>query len=153
MLCRPYIADPVTSSGDVRVSNAEREEVIERLHRHAAEGRLTLDEFEERVDEVYAAKTGAQLRATLRELPEPGVGGGHGGRPCAGSYRGPWRVPRIGFVPVPLIVLGVVIAIVVLTPARFPLIPIAIWSMVAIAFVRRRRRFGPPGWPRRTVSL
>jgi Domain of unknown function (DUF1707) len=147
MFCRPYRDEPVTSSGDVRVSNAEREEVIERLHGHAADGRLTLEEFEERVNEVYAAKTGAELRATLRELPGPGVGVG------VGPYRGPWRVPRIGFVPVPLIVLAVVVAIVVLTPAPFALIPITVWSMVAIAFVRRRRRFGPPGWPRRPVSI
>jgi hypothetical protein len=61
--------DPVSSRGDLRVSDAERNEVVEVLERHTADGRLTLDEFEARIEETLSARTGSELRATLRELP------------------------------------------------------------------------------------
>jgi hypothetical protein len=53
----------------LRVSDAERQQVIDQLSRHTADGRLTLEEFEARVDEVVKARTGSDLAATLRELP------------------------------------------------------------------------------------
>src|SRR5262245_39511029 len=61
--------DPVSSAGNLRVSDAERHKVVEVLTRHTAEGRLTFDEFEARVEETLSARTGSELRATLRELP------------------------------------------------------------------------------------
>lgn len=54
---------------DLRVSDADRQVVIDDLQRHTADGRLTLDEFEERVDEVLRARTGAELRVVTRDLP------------------------------------------------------------------------------------
>jgi hypothetical protein len=58
-----------TEALDVRASDAERNEVIDRLRAETAAGRLTLDEFEDRLSEVWAAKTRRQLDHTLRELP------------------------------------------------------------------------------------
>ena len=43
--------------------------MIDDLRRHTGDGRLTLDEFEERVDEVLRARTWAELDPTTRELP------------------------------------------------------------------------------------
>jgi hypothetical protein len=54
---------------DLRVSDADRQAVIDELRRHTGDGRITLDEFEERVDEVLTARTRADLDAALRELP------------------------------------------------------------------------------------
>jgi Domain of unknown function (DUF1707) len=54
---------------DERVSDSDRHAVVDDLQRHTADGRLTLDEFEERVDEALRARTGADLDATLRDLP------------------------------------------------------------------------------------
>ena len=54
---------------DLRVSDADRQAVIDQLSRHTGEGRLTLDEFEARVDEVLEAKKSAELQHALRELP------------------------------------------------------------------------------------
>ena len=54
---------------NVRVSDADRHRVIEQLHEHTTAGRLTLDEFEQRVGEVETAKTAADLARALRELP------------------------------------------------------------------------------------
>jgi DUF1707 SHOCT-like domain len=67
-LVRP-LGDPVTVSGNTRVSDTERNRVIELLKQHAADGRLTFEEFEARVDETLAARTGTDLRMVLRELP------------------------------------------------------------------------------------
>jgi class 3 adenylate cyclase len=53
----------------MRISDADRQRVIDQLREHTGVGRLTLDEFEERVAEVQAAKTSLELQRTLRELP------------------------------------------------------------------------------------
>ena len=54
---------------DLRVSNAEREQVIEQLRGHVSDGRLTLDEFSDRMAEVYDARTQRELDYALRQLP------------------------------------------------------------------------------------
>ena len=54
---------------DLRVSDSDRERYIALLRGHTTEGRLTLDEFSDRVGEVYAARTFSDLNQTLRELP------------------------------------------------------------------------------------
>ena len=54
---------------EVRVSDAERQAVVDVLREQTTAGRLTLAEFEERLDEVYRSKTDVQLRDALRELP------------------------------------------------------------------------------------
>ena len=54
---------------EVRVSDAERDDVITILREQTTAGRLTLEEFEDRLGEVYGASTSAQLRHVLRELP------------------------------------------------------------------------------------
>ena len=62
---RRTVSDPVTMPGNTRVSDTERNRVIELLKQHTADGRLTLEEFETRVDETLTARTGndpAQLR-------------------------------------------------------------------------------------------
>lgn len=53
----------------VRASDGEREQTVELLRAHAADGRLTVDEFSERVDEAYAARTRAELDALVDDLP------------------------------------------------------------------------------------
>jgi class 3 adenylate cyclase len=53
----------------LRVSDAEREQTVAALRDHVAAGRLTFDEFNERVGEAYVARTGAQLRRLLADLP------------------------------------------------------------------------------------
>jgi hypothetical protein len=55
--------------GNVRASDADREAVSERLRIAAGEGRITLEELEERLDRTYAAKTYAELDALIEDLP------------------------------------------------------------------------------------
>jgi hypothetical protein len=55
--------------GGVRASDADRERTIEVLRESFAQGRLTPEEFHERVDLGYAAKTIAQLAELTTDLP------------------------------------------------------------------------------------
>ncbi|TDB85110.1 DUF1707 and DUF4870 domain-containing protein [Actinomadura sp. KC216] len=58
--------------GDLRVSDAEREPVIERLQDAYAEGRLDHDEFDMRMHLAMTAKTRNDLAAVTRDLvPAP----------------------------------------------------------------------------------
>ncbi|MQM28501.1 DUF1707 SHOCT-like domain-containing protein [Glycomyces albidus] len=56
---------------NLRMSNAEREAVIARLHAATEEGRLDLHEFAERSGKAYEARTYAEVEHLLADLPEP----------------------------------------------------------------------------------
>lgn len=53
----------------MRASDAERNRVVEVLSGHAAVGRLTLAELEERAERALRAKTHAELDALIGDLP------------------------------------------------------------------------------------
>jgi class 3 adenylate cyclase len=53
----------------VRISDAERNQAVELLRHHCAEGRITLDEFSDRVGDVFEARTTADLELVTRDLP------------------------------------------------------------------------------------
>jgi Domain of unknown function (DUF1707)/Cell wall-active antibiotics response 4TMS YvqF len=53
----------------VRASDDDRERAIRALREHLAAGRLTLEEFTERMSAALAATTTADLDSPLRELP------------------------------------------------------------------------------------
>jgi hypothetical protein len=53
----------------IRASDADRERVVEILRQHTAEGRITADEFEERMTAAYAARTMGALAELTADLP------------------------------------------------------------------------------------
>jgi hypothetical protein len=53
----------------MRASDADRERAAEVLREAAAEGRLSMDELNERLDLIYAAKTYAELAPVTADLP------------------------------------------------------------------------------------
>jgi hypothetical protein len=59
----------VSDLPEIRVADADRERAVVDLREHAVAGRLTLEEFGERVDQAYAARTRGELDVVLRELP------------------------------------------------------------------------------------
>jgi Domain of unknown function (DUF1707)/Cell wall-active antibiotics response 4TMS YvqF len=70
----PEVSRPVVPavSGDasqLRISDAERHQVAEMLRDAAGDGRLTIDELDERIEAVYAAKTYADLVPVTVDLP------------------------------------------------------------------------------------
>lgn len=54
---------------DLLVSDRDRARVGDELRVHYETGRLTLDEFQQRLDELHAARTETQLAEVLRQLP------------------------------------------------------------------------------------
>lgn len=57
---------------DLRASDGDRERAIDDLRAHAADGRLTVEELEERVQRALAARTLAELVELTRDLPDRG---------------------------------------------------------------------------------
>ena len=124
---RRPVDDLVSTSAHVRVSDAERQQVVELLKQHTAEGRLTLEEFEERVGETLSARTGAELRTVLRDLP------------VAETERRPRRSPRpFPRLPV-LLILVAVLSIAVGHVVIWPLFVACFW-LPALAGRHRHAR-------------
>lgn len=53
----------------LRASDADRERIVALLRDHAAEGRLTLEEFSDRMSAAYLARTNEELEGLTRDLP------------------------------------------------------------------------------------
>jgi uncharacterized RDD family membrane protein YckC len=95
---------PWARSNQVRASDAEREQVVIELTEHHVEGRLSSDEFSERTQLAYGARTSGELTDLLSDLPgksSASVIARHGlqslrlGGPFPGlAYAGFW--PRAG---------------------------------------------------------
>jgi hypothetical protein len=84
----------------IRISDADREAVATALGQNAAEGRLTLQELDERLDRVYGAKTYAELGPVLVDLPPSANAGASDGRARGGrrTRRAGSRPPRSRYV-------------------------------------------------------
>jgi len=59
----------VATRKDVRASDVERDAAAAALQEHFAQGRLTLDELQERLDSVLAARTHGQLDQLFADMP------------------------------------------------------------------------------------
>jgi Domain of unknown function (DUF1707)/Cell wall-active antibiotics response 4TMS YvqF len=59
----------VSDTPALRASDADRERTVELLREHAAQGRLTLEEFTDRVSAAYLARTNDELEELARDLP------------------------------------------------------------------------------------
>ncbi|HVF31937.1 MAG TPA: DUF1707 domain-containing protein [Acidimicrobiales bacterium] len=56
---------------DPRIADTDRDRAVAVLRMHCTEGRITLDEFSDRVGEVYNARTAGELDAVVADLPVP----------------------------------------------------------------------------------
>ena len=77
------------SRGRLRASDTDREQVIAVLKTAFVQGRLTEDELDVRVDQVYASRTYAKLAKVTADLPA-GLTGPR-------SPRDPWRATKIAW--------------------------------------------------------
>jgi hypothetical protein len=110
--------------GDLRVSDAERDEVVEALRGHAQAGRLTSDELEERVALALKATTRDDLAALQRDLPVPA-------RRAVSRPRA--RRPAYGYPPfVPLAILLVLVWAVSGAGSFWPLWPLLFFGFMAL---------------------
>jgi hypothetical protein len=85
-------------SGDLRVSDADRDRAVTELSEHFQTGRLTQEEFEDRSGRALRARTGRELSELFTDLPQgtpPAVAGAPPAASSPGSVR---RVPVAGVV-------------------------------------------------------
>ena len=109
----------------LRASDAEREQHAQLLREHAAQGRLTVDELEERLDRVYAARTVGELAPVVADLPVPR-------RPRPKQPRRSWRETEVAaFLAVNLVLIVIWAA----TGAGYfwPIWPLLGWGIGLIA--------------------
>ena len=88
-----YHRDP-----DIRASDADRDATADRLRRHHTEGRIDPEEFQERIDRCYQAKTLGELDQLVGDLPREGE------RP---ARRRDWRLLPVPLIPVALAIVAI----------------------------------------------
>lgn len=121
----------------MRASDADREQVAERLRHATAEGRLLADELEQRLGVALSARTYGELDALVSDLP----GGGAAVAPRRQSHSllplGPATV--VGLVFLMPILVALVIAAITIIASLF-----AVWALVvAVAWWTFGHRLGP----------
>ncbi len=128
-------------NGDyLRLGDAEREQASALLRDHYAEGRLDTEEYSERLDAVWAARTRADLRPVFADLPGgPGTAGGLStpeSRRTTAGYAAPRR-PALARWVVPIAIVALVVTVVTHLP--FVLIALLVgWALLHRRGPRRR---------------
>ena len=98
--------------GHLRASHADREQVIDILKAAFVQGRLTEDELDARVDQVYASRTYAELAKVTADIPAELTG--------ARPPRDPWRATKVAWGVVYALILPGLITLVVLPGGPAP---------------------------------
>jgi hypothetical protein len=83
----------MASTGDIRVGDAEREAVAAELREHYAQGRLTLEDFQRRLDASLTARTRRDLDELIQDLPHAMPAG----KPLPAAGSGPWHQHGRGY--------------------------------------------------------
>lgn len=78
---------PYADSSELRISDEDRHKVAEVLRQAAGEGRIDLEELDERLEATYAAKTYGELVPITADLPVAGQA--HAVRPAPRPAAGP----------------------------------------------------------------
>jgi hypothetical protein len=81
----------MTDPSQLRVADADREQVVEELREHALAGRLSSEEMEERIGSAYRAMTRADLDALRADLPVSSTSVALALHKRKGSFAGVWR--------------------------------------------------------------
>ncbi|MBV9279603.1 MAG: DUF1707 domain-containing protein [Chloroflexi bacterium] len=64
-----HVPRPQRDRAALRASDADREQTAALLREHFSQGRLTIDEFQERLEQAYAARTFGDLDSLTLDLP------------------------------------------------------------------------------------
>lgn len=135
----------------LRIGDAEREAAARELGEHFAMGRISADEHSERLEQIWAARTAADLTPAFRDLPRPRAAQ-QSARPAAASKpvrreRG-WQMPRVPFLF--RLLLGIVLIWWGFHHPLFLVVAVIVWFLLVRRFVHRRRWRGRSGsWDRR----
>jgi DUF1707 SHOCT-like domain len=123
----PSEEEAMASDLRIRASDADRDAAAAALREHLAAGRLTTEEFDERLDKAYAAKTLGDLDDLMADLPatdpgplpgtsvdrfaaRPPLTSGGSARPVdtgPGRYPPAWRAALGSWVGISLVLLAI----------------------------------------------
>lgn len=131
----------------LRIGDAEREEAAHELGEHFAVGRITADEHSERLEQIWAARTAADLAPAFADLPRPrptpappAAAGSPTPRHGWAARSGP--LPRVPF-PVKLLI-ALVVVVLVFTHLPWILVALLVYLFVIRRFSHRHPR--PARW-------
>lgn len=65
------MSTPAGGRPEIRASDAEREDIARTLQAAAGDGRLTLDEVDHRLSQLYEARFRSELAVLVEDLPTP----------------------------------------------------------------------------------
>jgi len=134
----------------LRIGDAEREEAARELGEHFALGRITADEHSERLEQIWTARTAADLAPAFQDLPRPRAAQ-QPTRPKTAAQpvrrEGGWEFPRVPFLF--KLLLGIVAIWWGFHHPLFLLVAAIVWFVLVRRFVHRRRRWSGRGpWDR-----
>jgi Flp pilus assembly protein TadB len=118
---------------DLRAGDADREAIAERLRKSHAEGRLDVQEFQERLDRCFQAKTVGELEQLVNDLPRE--------RPRERSM----RLQRLRTLPL----LAVVFATIVIAGAVWHHGAAGLWALLPLFLLVRFLLWPYRPWHRR----
>ena len=110
---------------NLRASDADREATADRLRQHHTDGRIDQDEFQERLDRCFAAKTVGELTALMRDLPADPSRRGVSARPSFGLLGCLRAIP---IVPIILAIIAIHLIVGVLS---------GLWILIPLFFLAR----------------
>lgn len=122
--------------GEMRASDADRNAVAKRLQGAVDEGRLGLSDYDERLQQVYAARTYAELAIVTADLPAPVPDRAVAAREQAVAQRAQWWDEWRSWLGGAIIMIGIwgVVAVTSGELTTFwPAIPLGIWAAILLA--------------------
>ena len=137
------------SGPQLRIGDVDRETAARELGEHFALGRITAEEHSERLEQIWAARTQADLEPVFADLPRPaGARATPSGQAAWSSWPAPagrsrgWRPPAV-----PLL-LKVLLAVIVVALVLSHLSLLVVALLLYVFGVRRLARRGPrhPHW-------
>lgn len=129
----------------MRASDSDRDEVAERLRTALNEGRLTVAEYDERLQRAYAAAMLDELRPLTSDLPVPQLSAEVVARDeHKAKVSKEWRDWAGGAV-IMIAIWGVTSAVSGDLKFFWPAIPIVIWAAIAVAMTIEGPRKGRGG--------
>jgi hypothetical protein len=118
---------------NLRAGDADRETIADRLRKSHAEGRLDVEEFQERLDRCFQAKTVGELKQLVDDLPRE--------RP----RERPFHLQRLRMIPLLAVVLGTL----AITAAVWHHGAPGLWALIPFFFLLRFLLWPCRPWRRR----